>query len=251
MPGSLPVVLHKGKSNVYYTSRPKMSKFKTLYKAGNRRKKSKSSVMRIPSSPPTNGFVKFRYVDKILSSSDGALSLPGVYQFRLNSIYDPNITNSNSGGGGGHQPLMRDQIMGILFNNYRVIGATVKIRGMIDQSSTMCIYGTYDNTSSSDEPWKHIEETNNKFMRYYNKSYLQPYITFKKYFPINELFGITKEQFRTSGDFSALYSTSPSSTAYFNIVHQCNTITTTSNFDFLIEIIYHTQLFNPLDITQS
>lgn len=213
--------------------------------AMNRRFAGTSNTLKIPMAPPTKAYINFKYVQKIASSSDGGGGLPGVQQFRLNSIFDPDIT------GGGHQPLMFDQIMGVFFNSYIVHGATVTIKGMVDQASEVVIYGTFDNTTVLEEPWKHIEETNKSLMRYYQKPALQPRVLFKKYFANNKIFGVTKEQYRTSDEFNASYTGNPSRTAYLNIVHQAIVTSNTNVFDAIVEIIYHTQCYKSLDLPQS
>lgn len=66
---------------------------------------------------PKNKVVSMRYVDQInLDPGVGSLS---YYQYRANSIYDPD------NGVGGHQPLGRDQWYNF-YNQYTVIGAKIK-----------------------------------------------------------------------------------------------------------------------------
>lgn len=243
MPGAHMTVAHKGRKNVYLRRKPKIYKFKTKYARG--RPRFNPNRLYIPRSPPTTGFIKFRYVQKIASSSNGGAGLPGVYQFRLNSINDPDLT------GGGHQPLMHDQIMGVFFGAYLVHGATVTIKAIVDQASEVVIYGTYDNSTVLEEPWKHIEESNKSLMRYYHKPALQPRIIFKKYFSNAKIFGITKEQYRTSGDYVAATGADPARTAYLNIVHQAMVTSNTNVLDAIVEIVYHTQCYKSLDLAQS
>lgn len=62
----------------------------------------------------------FRYVEEF--TLDPSLASTAVYQtFSANGLYDPNIS------GTGHQPLGFDQLVGVVYNHYTVVGAKIKV----------------------------------------------------------------------------------------------------------------------------
>jgi len=61
--------------------------------------------------------VKLRYAEDVNISAGIAL---GSYDFRANSIFDPNLT------GIGHQPLGHDQ-WAVFYDHYVVLGARIKV----------------------------------------------------------------------------------------------------------------------------
>lgn len=75
-------------------------------------------VSKIPGNLGTTLIQKFKYVDKI--TLNPGVSTSATYSFRLNSLYDPDLT------GTGHQPIGFDQLVGVFYNHYTVLGARIK-----------------------------------------------------------------------------------------------------------------------------
>ena len=92
---------------------------------------------------PATSVVRMRYVDQV--TINPAIDSMGVYQFRSNSIFDPNYT------GIGHQPLGHDQAAA-LYENYTVIGARITAKFAVQSAedgsipSAVGIYADYDAT---------------------------------------------------------------------------------------------------------
>lgn len=85
---------------------------------------------------PTNKIVKMRYCDIVtLNPSAGGLA---VYQFRANSIFDPDFT------GLGHAPIGSDQ-WAQFYNHYVVLGSRITCNLLYNdqQSGSGYIYGCY------------------------------------------------------------------------------------------------------------
>lgn len=77
---------------------------------------------------PKKMMVTHRYCDQItLTSTAGVMA---TYQWKCNGMYDPNAT------GGGHQPLLFDQLTP-LYNHYQVVGSKMKIRIVPHTSNTV------------------------------------------------------------------------------------------------------------------
>uniref|UniRef100_UPI004047FF53 hypothetical protein n=1 Tax=Aliarcobacter sp. TaxID=2321116 RepID=UPI004047FF53 len=101
------------KSRKTYKKRP----FKRTY----RKKRGIPNSVRSQTAPlPDRYFTKLRYSELAGATYSQAAGSPATYQFRINSIYDPNYT------GTGHQPLGHDEL-GALYNRYRVYGMRYKI----------------------------------------------------------------------------------------------------------------------------
>lgn len=81
-----------------------------------RRQRRNRSAMNKPFIPD-RVVKKLIYNDRI--SIDPATGLASVYQFRANSIYDPDYT------GIGHQPMGHDEMVNF-YNSYTVLGARLK-----------------------------------------------------------------------------------------------------------------------------
>lgn len=71
---------------------------------------------------------RLRYSDQI--SLDPLAGLKAEYVFRANSIYDPDYTST------GHQPLGTDQLLGVAYNHYHVVSATMTIQPVNTGSGT-------------------------------------------------------------------------------------------------------------------
>jgi hypothetical protein len=112
-----------------------------------RQAKRKRRVRRKPSIPRTfpNTFTtKLKYVE-VVELDCGASGIPEQYNFRANSIYDPNLT------GTGHQPLGRDEFTAI-YDHYTVIGSKCKAtfypKGDYTQNVSMFLGGQLGDTTS-------------------------------------------------------------------------------------------------------
>lgn len=69
---------------------------------------------------PNSKLVRHKYVDVVTMSAGGGPGLSTTYQFRTNSMYDPDYT------GVGHQPLFRDE-MAAQYKSYTVLYSKIKV----------------------------------------------------------------------------------------------------------------------------
>jgi len=69
---------------------------------------------------PNTKFVRHKYVDSFVFPGGVGAGTPALYQFRANSMYDPDYTGS------GHQPMFRDE-MAAQYNYYTVISSYIKV----------------------------------------------------------------------------------------------------------------------------
>jgi len=69
---------------------------------------------------PNTKICRHKYVDAVTVPAGGAAGVPTIYQFRANSMYDPDFT------GVGHQPMFRDE-MAAQYKYYTVINSAVRV----------------------------------------------------------------------------------------------------------------------------
>lgn len=106
--------------------RPTKRAVKKVYRQGrtNLRRYGTTKSVSINGPLAMRQIVKMRYSEDVNISAGATL---GAYDFRANSIFDPNLT------GTGHQPLGHDQ-WSVFYDHYVVLGA--KCRVTLTQSST-------------------------------------------------------------------------------------------------------------------
>lgn len=104
---------------------PRYMKKKVVRRKVVRRKTNPSRGLTL-SGFPMSKVVKMRYVESISVNPD--ILAAGLYVFRANSIFDPNVT------GTGHQPMGHDEWQDI-YNHYTVLGSKIK-----------CTFSSSDNT---------------------------------------------------------------------------------------------------------
>ena len=69
---------------------------------------------------PNNKLVRHKYCDTVTIPAGTGAGVPTIYQFRANSIYDPDYT------GVGHQPLFHDE-MAAQYKYYTVMSSRIKV----------------------------------------------------------------------------------------------------------------------------
>lgn len=114
---------------------------------------------RIPNAFPETFTTSLKYVEVVELDCE-ALGAPKKYEFRANSIYDPNLT------GTGHQPIGRDQFAA-LYDHYTVIGSKMKAtfypKGDYTQNVSMFLGGMVtDTTNTFTSVSEMLEQSNSK-----------------------------------------------------------------------------------------
>jgi hypothetical protein len=108
-------------------------------------RRNKRRRKRIPDAFPETFTTSLKYVEVVELDCE-ALGAPKKYEFRANSIYDPNLT------GVGHQPIGRDQFAA-LYDHYTVIGSKMKAtfypKGDYSQNVSMFLGGMTTDTTNT------------------------------------------------------------------------------------------------------
>lgn len=99
----------------------------------------------LPRAFPKSMTTVLKYVESVTLDA-GASGVPAQYNFRANSIYDPNLSST------GGQPMGRDQFE-IVYDHYTVIGSRMKVKfytsGDYKQNVAMWVGGRLQDAASS------------------------------------------------------------------------------------------------------
>ncbi len=126
---------------------PNKQKYKKRKRTYRRRKRS--TAMSAYSNMPfkKSQKVRFRYADIGINLDPGSGGAAASYRFSCNGLFDPDIS------GTGHQPSGFDQLVGVMYDHYTVIGATIKctfVNNDTSNSQTVAINIRDNNTATVD-----------------------------------------------------------------------------------------------------
>ncbi|AXH75925.1 MAG: putative capsid protein [Cressdnaviricota sp.] len=135
---------------------------------------------------PSTKVVTLRYCQDV--TIDGTIGGPGTYQFRANSIFDPDYT------GVGHQPLGRDQ-WAQYYDHYIVIGAkitaTFHSRGSGSTATSYVGVALTDAVNQIDTDYQTAVERNNYHLTFLGQADSgRPVVHMSKTYSPKRFFGI-------------------------------------------------------------
>ena len=213
-------------------------------KRGNRtgtrnNKNNVSLITKMPSTGmPSSVLMKMKYTDIFNPSTT---TTPHTNVWRLNSLYDPDLT------GAGHQYHYFDQ-MAVLYNRYRVYGINVKIScvggnnsfllGMKPQPDTTVITAINQPTERPEAVYRLMSGAARSQV-------------FSKYFPINQLLGISKQSLMDEDNYAANPTTNPSSNYYLQVFGQNPDGSTLGSCNYIIELTAYVKWDQRIRQTQS
>lgn len=218
---------------------PKKYAKRKQFKRRNMRGKRKSTVPRSNmvvsrSSPvPDRYFTKLNYTD--LVTLNYALALT-TYQFRTNSIFDPNLT------GTGHQPMGHDQL-GNLYNKYRVYGCKYVI--------------TFSNTNPAYQGEVIVQNRpNTTLSANFEDAMESPYHQYKilgaetsgpkvikGYANCAKVYGVSKQVWKTDDNYQANIGSNPSAGTILNIYAQNQTVGTALTILARVNLTYFVEFY--------
>lgn len=184
---------------------------------------------------------KFNYVaEYAVTATDPAA---GFYQWRLNSINDPDFT------GTGHQAMDHDSLMGTgstgLWSKYIVYGCKVRIT-FINRSSNPCrvLLRTQCHTEalSATDDFDALSEQAGTFqMIIPSKDAAGRYPTYKRYFSIKKIEGVRTLDYT---NYEALYNGNPSYGPKLNLwTRAILSESHNTDLNLLVRITYYAKLF--------
>lgn len=160
------------------------------------------------------------------------------YQFRLNSIFDPNLT------GTGHQPYGHDELSD-LYNRYRVISASYVVTvapNIAGSTRLLCCIPSNEDIALPGELEQIMERPSARF-RTLIGGQLPCTLRGKCYIP--KLVGRTRAQYMADDRYQAAFGASPQEDALLNIFIQDISESTSAVTNFVnVTIIYKVELFD-------
>lgn len=188
-----------------------------------------------------------RYLTRLKYCQQGTITAASgtinSQQFRLNSIYDPDYT------GAGHQPLAHDTFM-TMYNRYRVFKCTGYVDldiGSSGSSVDVALMGV-NNTPIAYSNFTHIMEQSGVQTRTLNHQANTKRIKFS--FDLPKLCGKSRNEYKTSSHTESLFGNNPSE-AMFLCIWATQTAGTNSDVHYTITLFYHTEIFDPVELSQS
>lgn len=162
-------------------------------------------------------------------------------QFRLNSVFDPNVT------GVGHQPYGFDQLAA-LFAHYRVFKTSwhVAFAPSNDRLHIAVAPVNGSNSFTSVESLGEFPAAVSKVMAYAGG----PPCTFRGSTWLPRLTGATSVQYRTDDRYSAAVTTNPVEAMYHNIVVY-NPSGGTVDTSMTVTFMYHVEFYDPVILGPS
>lgn len=211
-------------------------------KGKKRPKRYQRKVNPVKSLLPARFFTKLKYVsDQIGSTTTTSM---GYYQFRANSLFDPDYT------GTGHQPMGFDNLAA-LYSDYRVNAVHIKVVGLVltpNACGCIAIGGSAATTIHTVSSLPELLEDTAYKCRVVND---QKPIVFSRFFPIHKLMGKSKKVVQTDLDLSAGIGANPTKTVYLTVYWQNLNETTSTGWNIRAEITYYCEFNAPKPLSLS
>lgn len=219
-----------------------MTKGKRSDRPRRQRKGRRAGITRLPGTlAPQHMLVKLKYMATLQKSTPLGSVVGNFNQFRLNSIYDPDYTNST--GSTNISALGLANWSG-LFQRYRVykVGYTVKLSHISSDGivTGALVFQNYLDTSFSISdmirPLSRRFELGNKEGN--NKAVLKGVIHLPK------LAGVTPTQYRTGEGTQSGFSTNPASPLYMTILVQASNGSVSASVAAQVDFTYYVEMMS-------
>lgn len=183
---------------------------------------------------------KVKYVETVaLSCSLTATS----YEFRLNSIFDPNYT------GGGHQPLGHDQLA-TLYNRYRVFKCAWRIKAQSTGSNAPRIVVVPYGNSLTTLTFDRVAELPRAITRTLGINGASNGVQIAGHISLPNLSGETSTEFKGNSNNEALFGADPGEAMRLMILMDSPT-GSSATAQVSVQLIYYVECFDPLNLAQS
>lgn len=159
----------------------------------------------------TKQWCKMIYMERGISINPGALGSCAFYQFRLNSIFDPNFT------GVGHQPMSHDQ-MAELFEQYVVTSVDYKVVFNNTNTANNYLVGVFvsDVSDTNPDPNTIIEQGEVDWgVVGINTGYNMK--TFSGHVSLPKLMGKDQKVYENSDAYCAAFGANPTDVGYLSV----------------------------------
>ncbi len=222
----------------------------------NKKNKQRNNGYRLGSMPSYSNFEKqgltfmdphkyitFKYSDVISQSLATVTATNQI--FNMNSIFDPDRT------GTGHQPYGHDTLAEV-YNRYRVWAFSWKITFHAESQGfdivTIPTNGNLASAISNQASFSAACEVPRS--RVYSQGTGANAVVASGFIKLNDLNGTSPQEYRADDRFQALFSASPGELLLLN-VGTYNPSGTTVAVDFIVELEYYTEIYDPIIVAQS
>lgn len=202
-----------------------------------RRKFKKNTTTSVTVRPrqifPKRMFVKLPYE----SGQIGGIGAYSAYQFRANSIFDPDYT------GIGHQPRGHDQYSNF-FRQYRVHGVKVEVwlENNSDYSQSIVAIYAHKSTTYPPDITSIIENPDCKY-RFTNDD---KGMYMKRYISMASVFGKRKSVVNMDKDYASNFGSNPTTEGYITIIHANGAGAGDIAYLLRAKLTYYVELSEPL-----
>lgn len=182
-----------------------------------------------------------------IQTSAGAIAWT---QFRINGLYDPDITYT------GHQPMGFDQLCPTLYGRYVVTGCKVKIEGRF-RTGNLDTNPVTGNLIVGAQPVANVLlpanlSASNESRQFYTITRTdQDSVIFTKYFDIAKEHGVSKQVVLNEENFSGTSVADPQKTLVLSVGHVNTNQTVVCNFNYTITLVFYVQFYSPVALVQS
>jgi len=210
------------------------------------KRRTRKTVAVSRSSPiPDKFMTKMRY-SSLQSMTTAGIGIPATYSFRMNSIFDPDLS------GVGHQPLGHDELTP-LYTKYNVTGCSYIVT-FTNQSAT-----DYADIAVALRPNTNGWATMSTVLEsaYVKRGVLGPESgsrnirVIRGYCSIAKIRGVAKDKIRDENDYSALIGANPTLTPTLQIYFENQNVANPITVNFRVELIYYVSLYDRKVLTQS
>lgn len=194
---------------------------------------------------PKHMFAKVRYTEQYQVSI--APSGSDSREYRLNSVFDPDLT------GVGGQPYYHDQYQA-MFQRYRVYGCMVEFNISCSSANTNLYHPITVLTSYCDDTpaWLTINNAVNA-KRSVRKTIIpgQSNIVVKRYYNLRSLAGVSRMEYNTAAVYEARCNANPTRPIIANIMFRNNDGTSTIVTQYYLRMTYYVKYFENVEPAPS
>lgn len=210
-----------------------------------------TSLMRrieMPTPFRSEFITQLRYADIFQLTGDATPGIIGTEQtFRLNSLFDPDLTNS------GHQPMGFDQIKPF-YNSYQVMSVEVKYRWYASDSNGLMVFTTLQsgqNTSALAGTICSIAFERQEVLSHPLPIAGKDVITHTEHVPIHTLVGLSRQQYKDDPNYRSLCTTNPATQAYVRFAVGDTASGVSKKCTLAVEFVFHARFFDKINVGQS
>lgn len=228
-------------------SKIKRRRGKKSRRVAKKRGKPTTAIMRGPNGFPDRIRVKLTYY--MAFNSTHALGQAQIYQYRGNSVFDPDYSST------GGQPNGFDQWKAF-YGKYRVSGSSCRIISVVPGSTAMSgtdavgvsVVLAPSNVTTITGPQDLAEIVYSKIR---SSTYYTPVRELKSYMSTAKMLGVNKKSVEDEDNNSALISANPANQWYWNVMIIPSNTGATYYWFTSVKLTYYTEFYSRLDLGTS